>query len=211
MAKKPAKKAKKAQKAGHSIRKPKFRSGKKTPRLKMSKGKHVKKAGKNVRKRPAKAGVQKAKIQTKKPVLEIARPAPKSSSAKYKFLEHTADIMVLAQGRDFPSALQQAGLAMFSVLGRAKPLESFEIEETARSRTDLVVYILARILSECDVHELVPAHFDILEYDEKMHRIKAQVWGERIRPKDAIKAVTYHRLEVREEKGLCFIQVVFDV
>ena len=138
-------------------------------------------------------------------------PTPKSSRGKYKFLDHTADIMVLAQGSDFQAALQQAGLAMFSVLGRAKPVEFFEIEETARSRTDLVVYVLARILSECDVHEMVPARMDILEYDEKACRLKAQVWGERIRPKDAIKAVTYHRLEVREEKGQCFIQVVFDV
>jgi len=210
MAKKPPKRAKKAKKASHPARKPKFKTGKKTPRLKMSRGKHVKKAAKSIRRQKSGKNAQKTKIQTK-PIPELARPAQKSSRTKYTFLDHTADIMVLAQGRDFPSALGQAGLAMFSVLGKARPVESFEIEETARSRTDLVVYALARILAECDVHEIVPARLDILEYDEKAHRIKAQVWGERIRPKDAIKAVTYHRLEVREEKGLCFIQVVFDV
>ncbi len=131
--------------------------------------------------------------------------------AGFRFLEHTADIMVQAWGPDYLSALGQAAKAMFSVLGEAKPDESFEVEESASKRDELVVSLLSRILAECDAREIVASRMEVAEYDEAAARIRVKIFGARSRARDAIKAVTFHRLEVKEGKGRCTIQVVFDV
>ncbi len=142
------------------------------------------------------------------------KPAKKVSASSregYRFLEHTADIMVSAWGPDYLSALKQAALAMFSVLGKAEGTQSFEVEEQAATREELVVYLLSRILGECEAREMVAARMEVLEFDAKLSRIRVRIFGSPTRPRDAIKAVTYHRLEVKEGKKKCTIQVVFDV
>jgi SHS2 domain-containing protein len=144
--------------------------------------------------------------------MEKKKKTKKSSKLSgFRFLEHTADIMVQAWGPDYLAALGQAAMAMFSVLGEAKPEESFEVEERASKRDELVVSLLSRILAECDAREIVASRMDVLEYDEKAVRIRARVFGARSLARDAIKAVTFHRLEVKEGKNKCTIQVVFDV
>ncbi|VVB57170.1 Protein archease [uncultured archaeon] len=138
------------------------------------------------------------------------RSSPPSGEG-YRFLEHTADIMVSAWGPDYLAALRQAALAMFSVLGKGKKAGEFEVEEKAGSREELVVALLSRILAECDAREVVPLGIEMGKYDEAAQGLKARVSYSNARPRDAIKAVTFHRLEVKEEKNKCSIQVVFDV
>lgn len=132
----------------------------------------------------------------------------------FRFVEHTADIMLQSQGKDFAAALEQAAAAMFFVLGRglAKPSESFEIEEGANSREELVVNFLSRIHSECEARELTPSKAEIRSYDEKKLLIRAKIYGDaKMRPKDAIKAVTHHELKIDEGASGCRLQVLLDV
>ncbi|MFA5108896.1 MAG: archease [Candidatus Micrarchaeia archaeon] len=131
----------------------------------------------------------------------------------YKFVEHTADIMVQAKGKDFQEALGQACSAMLEAIGgnSAKPKEQFEIEEKAQSKKELIVYFLSSVLAEAEIREILPCKIKIEKFDEKTNCIKATVFGEKKRPKDNIKAVTFHELKLEEKKDECNIQVLFDV
>lgn len=129
----------------------------------------------------------------------------------YKFLDHTADIMFEAHGKDFPDALQNAAHAMFSIMGHAKEKESFHISERAGSREDLVVYVLSALLSNAEANEMVVSRVQVASFDGKKNSISLVAYGEKKQPRDAIKAVTFHELMVKEEKGKCTIRVLLDV
>ncbi|MFA5108867.1 MAG: archease [Candidatus Micrarchaeia archaeon] len=131
----------------------------------------------------------------------------------YKFVEHTADIMVQARGKDFLEALEQTCAAMLEAIGGngAKPKEQFEIEEKAQSKKELIVYFLSSVLAEAEIREILPCKIKIEKFEEKTNKIKATIFGEKKRPKDNIKAVTFHELKLEEKKDECNIQVLFDV
>jgi SHS2 domain-containing protein len=127
------------------------------------------------------------------------------------FLEHTADIKAHAWGPNFCAALVQAAKAMFFVLGGGKPKESMEIEEKAQDQSQLVVGFLSKILAESESREMLPVSIKLIGCDEKKLCIKAKIGLSDARPKDLIKAVTYHQLEIKEGKKRCSIKIVFDV
>ncbi len=143
---------------------------------------------------------------------EAPAKLPMPYKPAYRFLEHTADIMIESTGPDFPSALVQAADAMFHVMGRARPKTAFRVDVHAANDEELVVYFLSQILSESEAREMVPARVDILRHETAVPHIQAKVWGEEKRPRDAIKAVTFHELKVECDliKG-CRIQVLLDV
>ena len=168
------------------------------------------KEGKGMKKQNEGKNMEKEKKNEKKKTPAAGRKK-NHAAAGFRFLEHTADIKVEAWGGDFAAALKQAALAMFSVLGSGRASEKMEIDERAADREQLVVGLLSRILAECDARELLAVSIDIIECDGKKPHAKAVVGLARTRPKDAIKAVTYHQLEVEETKNKCTIRVVFDV
>ena len=91
-------------------------------------------------------------------------PASKSADSPkpYVFIDHTADIMFEAWGKDFKEALQNAALAMFSIMGHAKEKESFTLHERANSKEELAVYALYALLSHAEAEEMVLRTVSIL-------------------------------------------------
>ncbi len=134
-------------------------------------------------------------------------------AASFRYLEHTGDIMIESRGPDFCAALVQAAMAMFKVMGPSRPVIYFEVDETALNRDELVVYFLSRVLSEVEAREMVPAKVEVLACATgPTWRMKAKIWGENRRPRDAIKAVTFHELKVEDDlKTGWRIQVLLDV
>ena len=130
---------------------------------------------------------------------------------KYEFLEHTADVLFKAYGSSFEEALSNAALALFETVGFSKTFrKKVEIEVQARNREELVVKFLSEILSEMDINEMTFKKIKILEIDENF--VKANIYGDETRPKDSVKAVTYHLLEVKNPKpDKWTIQVLLDV
>ena len=132
----------------------------------------------------------------------------------YIFLEHTADVMVRAYGSTLEDAIEQAAYAMFETLGADKETgvkESFEIEEKADSQNELVVNFLSSILAESEIQEILPSKIEIEKLGEKPHTIRAKIFGSKERPKDHIKAVTYHEFRIEKKDGQYYIQILFDV
>ena len=130
---------------------------------------------------------------------------------QYEFLEHTADILFKAYGSSFEEALSNAALALFETVGFSKsPKNKIELEVQAKNKEELVVKLLSEILTEMDINEMTFKKIKILELNENY--VKANVYGDDTRPKDSVKAVTYHLLEVKNPKpDMWTIQILLDV
>jgi SHS2 domain-containing protein len=131
--------------------------------------------------------------------------------ANYRFLEHTADVLFEAWGGTYPQMLEHAAEAMFSLLGSAEPKEKITIEERAENKEELAVRFLSTLLAEADANGMVLCKFKIEKFDEKKNAISAIAYGERKNAKDSIKAVTYHELMVKKEKGKWLCRILLDV
>ena len=141
---------------------------------------------------------------------------PREKKGNVVFLEHTADIMYQARGKNFKEALENAARAFFSVITvieKTKKGESFAVEVDAVDKEELVVEFLSALLSGMEVREIVLADVaihEIMEFKGK-YLLKATAYGEKRRPRNLVKAVTYHDLIVEENEKGAMIQVVLDV
>lgn len=127
----------------------------------------------------------------------------------FKILEHTADVGVIAGGKSFESALEEAARGMFSLMGKAKKKDTIEISMERERKDELVVFLLSEILARAESEGFAPAAMKVKNYDGKT--ITVEVSGEYKTLKNIIKAVTFHMLEVKEEEGAWMIQVLFDI
>ena len=91
----------------------------------------------------------------------------------FKFLEHTADVLFEATGKDFKSALEAAADALSFTIGEnVKKIEEFEIEEEAKDLEDLVVFVLSDLLRECEISGILVGGLKVIEFDEENKKIK---------------------------------------
>ncbi|MEM2839070.1 MAG: archease [Thermoplasmata archaeon] len=136
------------------------------------------------------------------------------SDRRYETVNHTADVMIKAYGNDLETSFANAAYGMFDQLAdlsRVEPREKFRIEIEGRDREQLLVDFLSELLYLFDTELVLLKEFD-LKYDGEVLRAEAR--GERIdkkkhRMKQALKAVSYHAIDVQpEKKG--YIQVLFD-
>ena len=138
---------------------------------------------------------------------------PKAETPGYKFIEHTADIMFEAYGKSYPEALQNAAKAMFSVFGSAEPKEEVRFTLSAHNIGELTVQALADLLAHMDTHEIVFSQIKVLKFDPGKNSLELEAFGEKKRPRDSVKAVTYHELMVAKDKktGEWTIRILLDV
>ena len=134
-----------------------------------------------------------------------------ASEEKFRFLEHTADIMFEAYGKTYLEALENAAHAMFSVFGTAKEKEKATFSVSAHNIEELTVQSLADLLAYMDTNEIVFSRAKVLSYDEKKHSVVIEAFGEKKQPRDAVKAVTYHEMSVTKDKKGWTIRVLLDV
>lgn len=130
---------------------------------------------------------------------------------KYKFLEHTADIMFEAYGNSYPEALQNAAAAMFSVIGKAEPEEKVRLSVSAQNIEELTVFALSDLLTASDTNETVFSRMEVREFDPKKLTLEMEAFGEKKRPRESVKAVTHHDILVKEEKGRWTIRILLDI
>jgi SHS2 domain-containing protein len=130
---------------------------------------------------------------------------------KYRFLEHTADIMFEAYGKSYSEALESAAHAMFSVFGPAGESERATFSVSAHNIEELTVQSLADMLAYMDTGEIVFSRASVLSFDAKSNSLQIEAFGEKKRPRDSVKAVTYHQLLVKKDKEGWTIRVLLDV
>lgn len=134
---------------------------------------------------------------------------------RFQFIEHTADIGLIAYGGNLAEAFANAAFGLFSIIAELKPVKETESREIELSEDDpeaLLFEWLNSLIYLFDVEMLLFKRFDIIDLDEC--RLKAICYGEKYDPsrhriKTGVKSATYHMLKVDREKNE--VQVIFDI
>ena len=134
---------------------------------------------------------------------------------RYRFIEHTADIGLIAYGSTLAEAFGNAAYGMFSIiaeLGTVRETESRQLEVNDNDLEGLLFEWLNSLIYFFDVEMLLLKRFEISNLAE--NRLKAICYGEKYNPsrhqlKTGVKSATYHMLKVDREKNE--VQVIFDI
>ncbi|MBN2105801.1 MAG: archease [Deltaproteobacteria bacterium] len=136
---------------------------------------------------------------------------------KYEYFDHTADMGLRIYGPSLAGLFENAGCALFDVLtdtGRVKPLQRRRFRLQRDTVEELLVEWLGCLLYDFDARRILFSRFTVETIDGLS--LAASAYGEKFQPgchelKTAVKAVTYHGLSIRQEKGLWQATVVLDV
>jgi SHS2 domain-containing protein len=136
---------------------------------------------------------------------------------KYRQLSHTADLGLRIRGATREELFENAGAALTAILTDRRRLRRQKVEEIAVEAPDLETLLVAwlnRLLYLYDVDAFLGREFQILELSSQS--LKAQARGEAYDPErhlagTAVKAATYHHLEITERNGGWEATVILDL
>ena len=134
---------------------------------------------------------------------------------KFQFIEHTADMGLIAYGRTLSEAFANAAYGMFSIITELKVVKEIEFRQLELYEDDLEALLfewLNSLIYFLDVEMLLFKRFNISELGEE--QLKAICYGEKYDPsrhqlKIGVKSATYHMLKVDKERNE--VRVIFDV
>ena len=142
-------------------------------------------------------------------------------TGKFEFLEHTADILIAAHGQSIEEAFESAALAMFEVMTdttKISPSQEDSVEVEAEDEYALLYSWLEALLVKFEVNGMLFSKFKITSLEDKGDgfKLKAAVWGEKYDAKKhpqkvAVKAVTYHRMEIIKEIDNVTLEFILDI
>ena len=140
--------------------------------------------------------------------------------APYDYLDHTADVGIVATGASLEEAFSAAGEGLAALLCAPETVaevEEREVSATVASAADveaLLVEWLSEINFQFAVGEFAFRSFEVREVGEGV--VRAVGRGERLDPSrhrvgEGVKAVTYHGLEVRQGADGWSVRVILDI
>jgi SHS2 domain-containing protein len=142
-------------------------------------------------------------------------------TGKFEFLEHTADVYIAAHGTTLEKAFENAALAMFEVMTDTEKVSATikdSVEVEAEDEYALLYSWLEALLVKFETKNMLYSKFEVSSIDEVSggFRIKATVWGEKFNEKKhtqkvAVKAVTYHRMEIIKEIDKVTLEFILDI
>jgi SHS2 domain-containing protein len=142
-------------------------------------------------------------------------------TGKFEFLEHTADILIAAHGQTLEEAFENAALAMFEVMTdttKINPTQEETVEVEAEDEYALLYSWLEALLVKLEVNDMLYSKFKIASLQDAPDgfKLKAQVWGEKFNAgkhpqKVAVKAVTYHRMEIIKQHEKVTVEFILDI
>lgn len=139
----------------------------------------------------------------------------RNRNERFEFIEHTADVGVVAYGDNLADAFANAACGLFSIITDPSTVReniSHTVELTGEDMETLLFDWLNELIYLFDAKHLLFKSFDIMDLTEE--GLKAVCLGERYDPgrhqlKTGVKAATYYLLRVDREKYR--VQVIFDV
>ena len=136
---------------------------------------------------------------------------------KFKFLDHTADVLYEAYGSTLNEVFENAAQAMFEVMtdtSKVQPLKKERIKITSNDLISLLYDWLSRLLFLCDVKNMFFSKFDV-NVDDKKFLLDAIAYGEEINERHEfrteVKAVTYHMMDIKRKSGKYVARVLLDI
>ncbi len=140
---------------------------------------------------------------------------------KFEFLEHTADILIAAHGSNLEEAFENAALGMFEVMTdttKINPVQEDVVEVKAEDEYALLYSWLEALLVKFEINGILYSKFKItsLKDEGEEFTLKAAIWGEKFAvekhpQKVAVKAVTYHRMEIIKELDSVTVEFILDI
>ena len=140
---------------------------------------------------------------------------------RFEFLEHTADVYVVAYGKTLEDAFENAALATFETMTDTKKIESKvedDIEVEGHDEQALLYNWLEELIIQFEITENLYSRFEIssIRKDPNGLKLKAKVWGEPFNPnkhlqKVGIKAVTYHQMEILKKPNAVTVKFILDI
>ncbi|HTY47083.1 MAG TPA: archease [Methanomassiliicoccales archaeon] len=133
---------------------------------------------------------------------------------RYEILEHTADVMIKATGKDLEECFANAAFALFDQMTEASkvwPKEEVRFTAEGHDLESLLFNFLSEFLYLRDAKMLVLSDFKVRI---KGTTLECVAKGERFdpvrhKPKHEVKAVTYHMLRVDPDEPS--VTVIFDI
>ena len=142
-------------------------------------------------------------------------------TGKFEFLEHTADILIAAHGQNIAEAFENAALAMFEVMtdtAVVNPSMEDSVEVEAEDEYALLYSWLEALLVKAEVNGMLYSRFKVSSFEDSVDgfKLKANIWGEKFNAekhpqKVAVKAVTYHRMEIIKQIEKVTVEFILDI
>ncbi len=139
---------------------------------------------------------------------------------RFEWVEHPSDIGFRAYGRDLAEAFANAALALFEVMvdaSKVEPREQARVELEAEDEQALLYDWLDRLIYLRDSDNKVFSKFSV-KITEQPSRLKleATIWGETFdaekhSERTAVKAMTYHMMDIQRSPGETYVQAVVDI
>ena len=136
----------------------------------------------------------------------------------FRFIDHTADVGVVAYGASVNQVFGNAARALFSLINEpalvAETL-SRDIELEAPDEESLLIEWLNELIYLFDTENILFKRFEVSVLDGK--KLKARACGEKVdtsrhKLKTGVKAATYHMLSVTGDSDKGYrAQVIFDI
>jgi SHS2 domain-containing protein len=141
---------------------------------------------------------------------------------RFDFLEHTADLYIVAYGKSLEEAFENAAYATFegmTDLEKVQPRLEDTVEVEGYDEQALLYNWLEALLVKFDITGNLYSRFKIasIEKTSAGFRLKAQIWGEPFNSekhlsKVGVKAVTYHQMEIRKDAdGVVTVKFILDI
>ncbi len=136
----------------------------------------------------------------------------------YEYLEHEADIGILAMGKTREQAFEEGAVAMFNVMvdvEKVEPKKKIEISVGAETLDSLFVEWLNALLAQKDIKEMVFSKFKVEIKEGGIFQLSGEAWGDEFKIeqnfKTEVKAATYSGLKYKQVFGEHHLQCILDI
>jgi len=140
---------------------------------------------------------------------------------RFEFLEHTADVYVVAHGKTLEEAFENAALATFEIMtdtAKVEPKVEDEIEVEGYDEQALLYNWLEMLIVKFEITENLYSRFKIFPIKKNLEglNLKAKIWGETFNPnkhtqKAGVKAITYHQMEILKKPKDVTVKFILDI
>jgi len=136
----------------------------------------------------------------------------------YKFLDHTADVLFEATGKNLSDLCTACALALQEIqvkLSTVAPNRKKAIKITAPNPDRLLFNFLQELIFLKDAEQLLFSKFKIKITEKSIFTLTADCFGEKINKKHELnvdaKAITLHQFEVKKTRAGWKARVIVDI
>ena len=138
---------------------------------------------------------------------------------KFRFFEHTADVGIEAYGKNLKELFENAAFATSEVMVNTKQIKASTKKEINLENKDiekLLFDFLDEIIYYKDAETLLFSKFEVNINKNKIYKLKAKIYGEKINPKkqelrDDAKAVTLYEFKIEKIKSGYKVRFILDI